>query len=415
MSKEKGKFTSVLKNKKIWLVVGVVILAAAGCKIFGSNEQAPTGPMVSTMPVVQKDISETVTLKAPLEGTETVEIVSNLHYEVTEIHVKEGDQVKAGQVLATLDAKSMRDELQAAEDSLALAKSQYEDGLKSDQIAYDRAASELQTVQAQFERTKALFDAGAVSQEQYEKEEAALKAAQSAVNAYTVIDGKVQGNESSRQNIVVAQNALNRKREALSDGEIKSTIDGTVTRVNIRVGRFADETDDKKPMFVVENLEQLQMKGGVSEYTIAKIKEGQNVIISADILEGETVKGVVSRISPTGEAQSNSSSTERVIPTIITVTESNDKLIAGINAKAEIQIAQAQDVLTVPLEAVVENDDGTSAVMRLNENNVVEMVIVTLGIENDLEVEVTGEGLNDGDRVILNPQGIADGMTVVAM
>ena len=385
MSKEKGKFTSILKNKKIWLVVGVVILAAAGCKIFGSNEQTPTGPMVSTMPVV------------------------------TVIHVKEGDQVKAGQVLATLDAKSMRDELQAAEDSLALAKSQYEDGLKSDQIAYDRAASELQTVQAQFERTKALFDAGAVSQEQYEKEEAALKAAQSAVNAYTVIDGKVQGNESSRQNIVVAQNALNRKREALSDGEIKSTIDGTVTRVNIRVGRFADETDDKKPMFVVENLEQLQMKGGVSEYTIAKIKEGQNVIISADILEGETVKGVVSRISPTGEAQSNSSSTERVIPTIITVTESNDKLIAGINAKAEIQIAQAQDVLTVPLEAVVENDDGTSAVMRLKENNVVEMVIVTLGIENDLEVEVTGEGLNDGDRVILNPQGIADGMTVVAM
>ena len=334
---------------------------------------------------------------------------------MTEIHVKEGDQVKAGQVLATLDAKSMRDELQAAEDSLALAKSQYEDGLKSDQIAYDRAASELQTVHAQFERTKALFDAGAVSQEQYEKEEAALKAAQSAVNAYTVIDGKVQGNESSRQNIVVAQNALNRKREALSDGEIKSTIDGTVTRVNIRVGRFADETDDKKPLFVVDNLEQLQMKGGVSEYTIAKIKEGQNVIISADILEGETVKGVVSRISPTGEAQSNSSSTERVIPTIITVTESNDKLIAGINAKAEIQIAQAQDVLTVPLEAVVENDDGTSAVMRLNENNVVEMVIVTLGIENDLEVEVTGEGLNDGDRVILNPQGIADGMTVVAM
>ena len=72
------------------------------------------------------------------------------------------------------------------------------------------------------------------------------------------------------------------------------------------------------------------------EYDIARVQEGQNVVISADILGGDTVEGVVSRISPTGEQ--STTGTERVIPTVIDVTGSNDKLIAGINAKAEIQI-----------------------------------------------------------------------------
>ena len=68
----------------------------------------------------------------------------------------------------------------------------------------------------------------------------------------------MQGTASELKNIETARNALQRKQESLSDGKITSPIDGTVTRVNINVGRFADETDDKKPMFVVENLQQLQ-------------------------------------------------------------------------------------------------------------------------------------------------------------
>lgn len=402
----------IFKKKKVWLVVAVVAVAVAGCKVLGGNSADSNGMPVSSMPVVQKDINEIVALKAPLEGTEVVEIVSNLHYEVTQINVKEGDQVTKGQVLAGLDAKAMADELGAAEDALALAQSQYEDGLKNAQVAYDQAAAQLSQARAQFDRSKALYDAGALSQEQFEKDQHTLNTAQSAVDAYTVVDGKVQGSESERKNIQISRNALERKREELSGGKIISPIDGTVTRVNIKQGRFADETDDKKPMFVVENLDQLQMKVSVSEYDIAKVKEGQEVIISADILGGDTVKGEVSRISPTGEEVSGS--TERIIPTIITVTESNDKLIAGITAKAEIQINSAENVLAAPLEAIVENDDGSTMVYKID-NGTAKAITVTLGLENDLEVEVTGEGLAEGDLVILNPQGIVDGMPVVTM
>ena len=415
MGKLMGKIKKLSKTKKVVAVVIVAVAVIGGCSIFGGKDKdAAVGMMVTTMPVLQQDILDSITLKAPLEGTDTIEVVSNLHYKVTQINVKEGDQVTSGQVLAVLDSKAMQDELQAAQEALDLAESQYKDSIKNDQIAYDKARDDLQNAEKQLERSKVLFDAGGMSQEQLEQDTQAYENAKRAVSLYEVdANGNVSGSAYSRQNIDAARNALERKKEALEDGEIKSTIDGTVTRVNIKEGRFADETDDKKPMFVIENLDKLQMKVNVSEYDIARVQLGQRVVISADILDGDTVEGVVSRISPTGEQ--SGSGTERVIPTVIDVVESHDKLIAGINAKAEIQIKEAKDALVVPIEAVVDNGDGTKAVFKVDEGGLVHVVAVTTGVENDLNVEVSGEGLAAGDQVILSPQGITDGMQVTVM
>ncbi len=415
MGKLMGKFKKLSKTKKIVAVVVVAVVVIGGCSLFGGkNKEADGGIMVTTMPITQQDIMDSITLKAPLEGTDTIEVVSNLHYKVTQIDVKEGDQVTKGQVLAVLDSKAMQDEIQSAQEALDLAESQYKDSIKNDQIAYDKAVDELENAEKQLERTKVLYEAGGVSKEQLEQDTQSYENAKRTVGLYEVdASGNVSGSAYNRQNIDAARNALERKKEALEDGEIKSTIDGTVTRVNIKEGRFADETDDKKPMFVIENLDQLQMKVNVSEYDIARVQVGQKVVISADILDGDTVEGVVSRISPTGEQ--STTGTERVIPTVIDVTGSNDKLIAGINAKAEIQIKEAKDALTVPIEALVDNGDGQKQVYKVNEDGIVQAINVTTGVENDLNVEISGEGLANNDQVILSPQGITDGMKVSVM
>ena len=410
-----GKFKKLSKTKKIVAVVVVAVVVIGGCSLFGGkNKEADGGVMVTTMPVIQQDIMDSITLKAPLEGTDTIEVVSNLHYKVTQIYVKEGDQVTKGQVLAVLDSKAMQDEIQSAKEALDLAESQYKDSIKNDQIAYDKAMDDLKNAEKQLERTKVLYEAGGVSKEQVEQDTQAYENAKRTVSLYEVdANGNVSGSAYNRQNIEAARNALERKKEALEDGEIKSNIDGTVTRVNIKEGRFADETDDKKPMFVIENLDQLQMKVNVSEYDIARVQVGQKVVISADILDGDTVEGVVSRISPTGEE--STTGTERVIPTVIDVTGSNDKLIAGINAKAEIQIKESKDTLTVPIEALVDNGDGQKQVYKVNDNGIVQAINVTTGVENDLNIEISGEGLANNDQVILSPQGITDGMKVTVM
>ena len=406
MEQKKKKF---LTKKKLLAGVVVAAVAAGGFLFFRSGGE--TAVPVNVVAVEQQTLRDAVSLKAPLEGTETVEIVSNLHYEVTAINVKEGDRVTKGQVLAVLDTDAMADEIGSAQDALALAQAQYEDSLRSKQAEYEQAVQNLQNAQKDAERNAALFEVGGVSAEENEKAQSALAEAQAAIKGFRVENGQVQGNASDLKNIETARNALARKQDSLSDGKIISPIDGTITRVNINVGRFADETDDKKPMFVVENLQQLQMEVAVSEYDVADIAVGQPVEITADVLKGQTVSGVVDRISPTGELKEGSAA-ERVIPTVIRLTESNDALIAGINAKAEIIIAEAADALTVPIEAVLDNGDGTGTVMRVKEDNTVEALTVELGLENDLNVQLISSALQPGDLLILNPEGVTEGMTV---
>ena len=406
MEQKKKKF---LTKKKLLAGVVVAAVAAGGFLFFRSGGE--TAVPVNVVAVEQQTLRDAVSLKAPLEGTETVEIVSNLHYEVTAINVKEGDRVTKGQVLAVLDTDAMADEIGSAQDALALAQAQYEDSLRSKQAEYEQAVQNLQNAQKDAERNAALFEVGGVSAEENENAQSALAEAQAAIKGFRVENGQVQGNASDLKNIETARNALARKQDSLSDGKIISPIDGTITRVNINVGRFADETDDKKPMFVVENLQQLQMEVAVSEYDVADIAVGQPVEITADVLKGQTVSGVVDRISPTGELKEGSAA-ERVIPTVIRLTESNDALIAGINAKAEIIIAEAADALTVPIEAVLDNGDGTGTVMRVKEDNTVEALTVELGLENDLNVQLISSALQPGDLLILNPVGVAEGMTV---
>ena len=74
-----------------------------------------------------------------------------------------------------------------------------------------------------------------------------------------------------------------------------------MTRVNARLGRNAADTENKQAMFVVENLDQLQMNVKISEYDINKIQLGQQVKITSQVLGDEPAQGVVSQISPSGE------------------------------------------------------------------------------------------------------------------
>lgn len=425
-----------IASHKKGIAIIIIIALIAGAVVY-KKKQTPVvdpGVMVTTAPVERGEIKESISLRAPLEGTESAEIVSRLHYEVLQLNVKEGDRVKRGQVLAVLDSDTLKQEIKRAEDQLALAKvenseassrsaqnvelakAQLEDKLKDQQTAYEKAVLDRDEIKRKYDNIKTLVDAGIETEESLKEIQNTYDTAQQAVDSYTVENGKViattadlKAIENSADNsagsraksIAMLQTELNNKRKDLEECEITSPIDGTITRVNIKMGRFADDTDDDKPMFVVENIDQLEMDILISEYDIGRIEIGQPVTITADILKGETVEGVVDRISPTGEEKSGS--TERVIPTTVRITGDAKGLIAGINAKAEILIAQSQDTLIVPLECLQENEDGTTSVLKVNEQNQIEIIEVTTGVESDINVEVFSDLLNEGDNLVISP------------
>ena len=226
-------------------------------------------------------------------------------------------------------------------------------------------------------------------------------------------NAKISSNNASGvKSIEIAKKELERKKKELEDCKIKSSITGTITRVNAKVGRFADEIDDRKPMFVIENVDTLKMVANVSEYDIGKLEIGQKVKISADILNGAEVDGVVSRISPTGEQKQGSN--ERVIPVQIDVVGDTKGLIAGINASAKVDTAIAEDALVIPLEALIDGGDNTYSVFVVKEDKTIQKINVSLGVEDVLEVQIISDEIKEGDQVILNPQTfMTDGMSVI--
>ena len=184
--------------------------------------------------------------------------------------------------------------------------------------------------------------------------------------------------------------------------------------MNSRVGRLADTVDDDRPLFSIDNLEHLEMKIEVSEYSIGKVAVGQKARISADILGGETEEGVITAISPTGEMKSSGGSTERVIPTTIQIQNQDTKLIAGINARAQIVLNEAKDVWVVPMGAVLDKEDGSY--LATVENGAAKLVPVERGVESDTAVEVKGETLTEGFVYITSPSPMmTDGMPVTVM
>lgn len=386
------------KKKKIILVAAIAVVVTAGVKLaLGSGE--PAGEMVSTALAEKQDLQETLRLKAVLEGTESTEVVSRLHYEVKELLVKEGDRVKKGQLLAVLDSTDLSQEMSLKKGSLTLLQKQQAETLRDRQVEYNNAKKA-------YDDTKALFDIGAASK-------AELDDAKEKLDAIPAENGKAVLSAVEKQTLANTNQEISIQASTMDDCQIRSMIDGTVTRVNTKVGRFADETEDDKPMFVIENLDTLQMKVMVSENDIAKVSVGQKVDITADILNGESVAGEVIRISPTGELKDGTAS-ERVIPVYISVKEKNDKLIAGITAKATIHIAEAKQALTVPYEAVSELEDGSTVVYVVNVDNTIHIVPVKLGLETDLYVEIKGGELKEGQTIVLNPSpALTEGMAVL--
>ena len=401
------------RKKKIIMgsAVTVVFLFIAFKSVAGGKSAVM--PVIAT-PLKKGEVTETLSVSGPVQGTDSVEVVSNLHAEILELRVKEGDKVEKGQLLATLDDKDAKKGVDIAQNAYDLAVSTYKDKQLEAENGYAKAKQEFETAKANYNRTLLLYQGGSATGVELETATNTMNDAARELTTYTIKDGKPVANESYSLQIEKEEFELEQKKEALENTKVTSPIAGTVVRVNCKVGRFADKTDDDKPMFIINNLDVLEMKINVSEYSIGKVKVGQPVEINADILNGDTVNGEVTDISPTGE-EKGSGSTERVIPTTIRIIDQNTKLIAGITAKAKIELQKAEDVWVVPISALIQNPDGTMAVASVV-NNTVKYIPVKTGVESDIEAQSIPDeerALTEGLQLIEAPSPmITDGMTV---
>ncbi len=356
---KKAKKTMSKKKKRIIIAAIIVFIIALVVVLPKVLAGEPPALAVTTGSVEKMDIEQAVSIKGTIQGSQKADVATSLNYEIVSILVEEGDVVTKDQVLATLDSDDLQDD-------------------------YHKSLSALSESKFNFEAAKNLYSEGAISKEEYIKAESQYESDRITVDAYDISD-KVN---------------------------IKSPIAGTVTRVNVNIGRYANDTEDSEPMFVVEDLQHLKMDVKISEYDISKIKVGQNVTITAEVLGEDSVTGTISRISPTGE-QKDETSKEMVIPVQIDVSNENASLIAGVTAKAKIEIEKKADVLAIPIDAIMEDPDTGENFAMVLKGTKLKKIPIELGIEGDFEVEVRSGDLSEGDQVVLNPTyDMTDGMEV---
>lgn len=410
------------KEKKPWsrrrkIVTGAAVIAAflVVRGIFGGGGEM--APPVSTQALERGSVQNRLSVSGPVSGTDSVDVVSNLHAEVTELLVKEGDKVEKDQLLAVIDSEDLQREVEIARNSYDLAAAERDQSQKDAESGYAKALQDCQAAKAALDRTAAMVQAGSEPPVNLENAQNAYADALRQVNSYTVENGKAVAGPAYDLRVQSAAYELEKKQKDLENAQVKSPISGTVVRVNTKVGQFADKPEDDEPMFIIENLDQLELEIKISEYSIGKVEVGQTASITADILDGRVVEGLVTSISPTGEEKGNGS-TERVIPTLISIDDPESGLIAGITAKAEIILEEAQDALIAPAAALLQKEDGSLYIQKVEAGKIIQVPVDT-GVEGDVNVEILPreEGsLKEGDHILsaANPS-LSDGMAVTEM
>ncbi|MFZ5944256.1 MAG: efflux RND transporter periplasmic adaptor subunit [Bacillota bacterium] len=369
-------------NKKI---ISLILLSLAvfisitgyaiSTKSAAKHVEAPL--LVKTDEVKVQDFSGQLSLIGIMDAQEKSNLSAQLPGNVIAVNAKEGDYVKKGDVIISLDRKDLLNQLEQAQAGFVNAQSLAE-----------QARINYENTEADFVRFQELYQAGAISQQQLEQ--------------ITVKRGitKSQYEVAQGAGINVAKAALNAVNLSLAKMDIKSPIDGVLVTSNVFVG---DTVGPGIPIAVIIATDQLVLTGNLSESQINYVKVGDPVEVSVDSIPNRTFPGEISYISPI------SIPTGQFFPVKVTVDNPEGLLKAGMTTTAKITV-KSSSVLVIPNSALLRRD-GKDYVMVAKEGKAVKTAVRT-GLSNE-ESTVIVQGLQAGDRIVINgADGLADGEEV---
>lgn len=349
---------------------------------------------VKTAAAEKHKLQTSLELAGVLVPAQTVNIVSKISGQVTEMKYNVGDSVKTGTILVRMETKTLNAQLIQAEAGLQSAKAAE---LSAENQA-TLAQINLDTAQKAYDKTKVLYDAGAASQSQMDDLTNKLELART---QYENATGSVK--EQALASISTANANINSVRVQMENSIIKSPIDGIIVNKNINTGEIASPTA-ASPIMTIADTSILKLKGMVAQEMLPLLQQGQEINVTIDIYADKVFKGKIESIGPMAV------STGTLFPIEISIVNS-EGLKAGLSAHASIDIAEEKGVI-VPAAAVVRKE-GESYVFVVKDN-IASKRIVTTGLKNDKEIEIL-KGLAEGEKVVAaNVNNLIDGIAVNA-
>lgn len=313
-----------LPRPVIYGLTAVVVLVAAFAGWQMLKPKAPKDPY-RTEAVTQGDIVKSVSASGSLQALVTVDVGSQISGQILQVFVDFNDQVRKGQVLATLDPQTYVSRLRQGQAEI-----------QAQQAQVVQADARVAEARAAYNRSKALFDQGIVAPAALETALATLKSAQAAA-------------QSARAGVVQSRAALASTQTDLGRTKIIAPIDGVVINRSIEPGNTVAASLQAPVLFqIAQDLSKLEVKITVDEADIGQVQEGQTVRFTVDAFPDDTYTGVVTQVRKQPETSSN------VVAYIVIAQAENPggKLMPGMTANADIVLERRTGVLKVPAAAL---------------------------------------------------------------
>jgi HlyD family secretion protein len=387
MAERKGFFA---KHKKL-IIFFLVIAVIAVIIFFNLQAQREKSIKVTMEKVNRHDLTSYISASGEVKPKKNVNISAHIPGRIVKIGVEEGQKVKTGDFLLKLE--STQYEANADRDRARIQS------LKADLI---RAEAVMKKDKRFYERQVKLFDEHLISTEQLEAAEAQYDISKA---QYDAILFQIKQAQAS------LESTLDNLRKTMYD----APIDGIITSLRVEEGEIALVGTMNNPgtvLMTIADLSVMEVEVEVDETDVVGVKIGHPAEVRVDAFPEVTINGKVTEIGSSALQKLTTSEESKDFKVVITLEDPPEKLKPGLSASADIITAEKENVLAVPISALVlrdkeeqesadRNKEQEEGVYIIEESRA-KFVPVKKGIMGELLIEITS-GLEENQEVVVGP------------
>jgi HlyD family secretion protein len=373
-----------MSAKKIIIIV-VIVLVLAGIVTGTILHNQSNVIKVSTAKVGRQDLISIVSGTGQIKPKTYVNIGATAFGRITHLYVKEGDHVKKGSTLATLENVQPEATVAAQQATIASSKTDVASFTAAEQTAdanLTQARADLVQKKFDYDRALALYNEKLIAKQDFDAKKAAydVDVATVAQREASLIQSRAQ-TESQRAKVNQAVASQRSNYDALDKTVSRAPFDGLVTNVPVREGETmvtGIQNAEGSTLMTLADMSVITAEVKVDETDIVHVELGQSADVTVDALPGRVFKGKVTQVGDqallrtTGVATSQSTTgTEeakdfKVVITIDASGINQDELRPGLSSTAKITTAHEPNVVTIPIQALIQRDPAAEKALAAN-------------------------------------------------
>jgi HlyD family secretion protein len=367
--------------KKI-ILIAVAVLVFAGIVIGSILHSQGAVTKVATGHAVRQDLVSIVNGTGQIKPKTYVNVGATSFGRITHLYVKEGDHVKSGQLVATVESEQPASAVQAQNATIAASKTDVNSMIAAERTAQAniaQAKADLEQKHLDFERARALYEEKLIPKQDFDAKQAAydMSAATLSQREAALAQAKAQ-TESQRAHVNQAVATLRGNSYSLGLTQSRAPFNALVTNVPVREGEtvvVGIQNAEGSTLMTLADMSIITAEVKVDETDIVNVAMNQPVDVTVDALPGRIFKGHVTEVGDqallrtTGMATSQSTTgTEEAkdFKVVVTLDNPSDDLRPGLSATAKITTAHRTDALTIPIQALVQRNVATEKALEQN-------------------------------------------------